>query len=388
MTARRAITSLILRMLRLAGPGRKPPLPDFVPARVAVMRYGGFGDVLAVTSLVRAIRKRWPDARIDFITDAASTLVLENNDDIDDVVVTPKLRLGANPRTILENIARVRDLSREPYDVAFITHHPIEFQLLALFFRAQYRVGFDINERGFDFPFTHAADVYTAPHPKAEAHLAGHFTQHYQKLLQAFTGDEAEIERPHVALADDELARARAFVEAKGIARNLVIVAPGGSVPVKLWPMDRFAEVVRRLRDRHDVSVMVMVGPDEAHHADLFAGLDERVLFDAGGNSFRENMAIVKLADAMIGNDTGLMHVAAAFGVPGVAIFGPTPAAVFGYAHLGHRILTADLPCVPCNELYCRLLPDRGHGAVAPCLDAIGPDGVMAAFDAATGPAA
>ena len=75
------------------------------------------------------------------------------------------------------------------------------------------------------------------------------------------------------------------------------------------------------------------------------------------------------------------MHVAGLFGVPGVSIFGPTPSTIFGYAHLGHRVLTADLPCVPCNAPTCRLLPDGGRETVPPCLEAIDVSRVQGALD-------
>ena len=84
----------------------------------------------------------------------------------------------------------------------------------------------------------------------------------------------------------------------------------------------------------------------------------------------------------MVGNDTGLMHVGAQFGVPAVALFGPTPPTIFGYAHLGHRILTADLPCIPCNAPHCRLLADGGARDTAPCMEAIAPARVIREMDA------
>lgn len=381
MTFRRLVTSAALRALRPFGPGRAPPQPDFAPRRIAVMRFGGFGDVLAVTSLTRALREDYPDATIDFYTDPASTVVLGNNPDIDNVVVAPKLRLGRRPATVRRAIAQVRQWTRRPYDLAFIAHHEFDILLLALLFRARYRVGFDINERGFDFAFTHSACTYTGDHPRIAEHFSRHFTVHYQQLLHAFQGRGRAVAEPRIAFADAEIARARAWLAERGVERDLVVIAPGGSTPTKLWPVADFAAVARGLLARGDVSVMVMVGPAEAGHERHFAGLQERFVFDAGGNSFRENMAIASLARAMVGNDTGLMHVAAAFGVPAVAIFGPTPATVFGYAHRGHRVLTADLPCVPCNAPLCRLLPDGGRVETAPCLLAIPPALVLTATE-------
>lgn len=373
MTLRRFLTTLVLKALRPFGPGRKPPMPDFKPGRIAVMRFGGFGDVLAVTSLTRALREDYPDATIDFYTDAASTVVLENNPDIDRVIVSPKLRLGWSPVVIAQNIARVRRWTRAPYDLAIIPHHEFGILLLALFFRARYRVGYDINERGFDFAFTHSSCTYTSAHPRITDHMARHFTAHQQELLHAFQGRARAIVGARVEISDAERTWAQAFLAEHDLGGDLVIVAPGGSTPTKLWPVSRFAEVARRLIEKHDVAVLVMVGPAEADHIEYFRDMPGRFLFDAGGNTFRQNMVLTAFARAMVGNDTGLMHVAAQFGVPAVALFGPTPSTVFGYAHRGHRILTADLPCIPCNAPLCALLADGGVTETAPCMEAITP---------------
>ena len=375
--SRRALTTAILKLLGFLGPGKRAPVRDFAPRRIAVMRFGGFGDVVAVTSLVRAIRVRWPEARIDFITDAASTTVLANNPDISDIVIGRKPALSLNPLRFSGPIRAMREWSRRPYDLAFFTHHDFANEFYPLFFRARYKVGFDIDDRGFDFAYSHSICVYTMGHEKGREHIRTHFTEYYQRLLHAFTGDAQKIEPPVIRIADDERAAARGFLDERGLARNLVVLAPGGADPIKIWPIERYADVARRLLADHDASVIVMLGPAEAHYAKHFDGMGKRFLFDAGGNSFRENIAITEQAAAMVSNDTGLMHVAAVLGVPAAAIFGPTPAAVFGYAHSGHRIVTADMDCVPCNDDACRLLPEGRKHELAPCLDAVTADRVV-----------
>jgi ADP-heptose:LPS heptosyltransferase len=373
---RRMLTSLILALLSLCGRRKLPPVPDFTPDRIAMMRFGGFGDVVAVTSLVRAVRKTWPDARIDFITDAASTTVTENNPDIDRVVVGPKPAMTWAPGAVIREIGKMRRWSQERYDLAFFMHHDIHNEFYPLFFRADYKVGFDIDDRGFDFAYTHSSCVYTIGHPKGPAHITTHFTLHYQHLLHAFTGRDHPVEQVVIGLTDAEISNARAFVAKHNLDRNLVVMAPGGADPIKIWPIERYAEVARHLLADHDASVMVMLGPAEAHLASCFSDINGRFLFDAGGNTFRENIAICTQASALASNDTGLMHVAAALRIPTAAIFGPTPSKVYGYADAGHTIIAADMACVPCNESACRLLPADSKTALAPCLDAITPERV------------
>lgn len=378
----RPVTSAILRSLRLFGPRRRQVEGEFTPGRIAVMRFGGFGDVLAVTGLVRALRNEYPDARIDFITDPASRLVLDGNRDIDELVIAPKPVQSKFPVSLFRGIREMRRWSAPPYDMAFLTHHEFGILFLSLFFRARFRIGFDINDRGFDFAFTHSTCTYTADHARIAEHLSEHFTAHYQKLFHAFLGEARPVEPPRIELGDDEVDRARGFLSDNGLDRNLIVIAAGGTSWEKRWPMDRYAAVARELTARFDVSVMVMLGPEDAGFEALFAGIEGRFYFDAGGNSFRENIAITAQASAVIGNDTGMTHVAAAFDVPGVTLFGPTPSRVFGYAHRGHRILTAPLPCVPCNTSFCRLLTGDDREKAVPCLDDIPLSDVLTTVEA------
>jgi hypothetical protein len=112
--------------------------------------------------------------------------------------------------------------------------------LFSLFFQAQFRVGYDINERGFDFAFTHSSCTYTGAHPRTSEHLSSHFTVHIQRLLHAFLGRERRIAAPRIAVSDTESARADAYLAEHGLGGGLLVVAPGGSTPTKLWPMERF----------------------------------------------------------------------------------------------------------------------------------------------------
>ena len=379
MTARKVITSLILTLLRLIGPGKKPPIGDFAPKRIAMLRFGGFGDMVAVTGLLRAARKTWPDAHIDFITDQASTTVMENNPDADRIIVGQKPGGGWSIGTVLRSFTDMRRWSRQSYDLAFFMHHDFANEFLPVFFRSRFKTGFDIDERGFDFAYTHSTCVYSPSHPKVDEHITTHFTSHYQRLLHAVTGRDHPLEMPVIQLSDAEISAAQRFVNDRGIDKRLVVIAPGGTDPIKIWPIERYADVARKLVTEHDASVMVMLGPAEAAYEIHFQDLGDRFVFDAGGNSFRENMAICGQASAMVCNDTGLMHVAAALGVPAAAIFGATPAAVFGYGNAGHDIITADLPCIPCNTWFCRLLPEERRGELPPCLDEVSADRVAGA---------
>jgi len=87
--------------------------------------------------------------------------------------------------------------------------------------------------------------------------------------------------------------------------------------------------------------------------------------------------AALKCCDALLTNDTGPMHLAAAVGTPVVAVFGPSDPRRYGPLGEGHRVLRVDLPCSPCNQV--RLPPARCRGHVPDCMDGIRVETVVAA---------
>lgn len=127
----------------------------------------------------------------------------------------------------------------------------------------------------------------------------------------------------------DDLALARPAVPSP--APGAVIVHPGAAFPARRWPPERFAEVARALsRDGH--RVVVTGGPDEqalAQKVAAGAGLPHDAVY-AGRTDLMTLAALVADAVLVICGDTGVGHLATAYGTPSVLLFGPTPPAHWG----------------------------------------------------------
>jgi ADP-heptose:LPS heptosyltransferase len=130
-----------------------------------------------------------------------------------------------------------------------------------------------------------------------------------------------------------------------GITASTVVLAPGcktGEMALKRWPW--FAELASRLPD------VAIVGTKD----DLFSAegrplaIPDHVRNYAGRLSLRQTAELLAGAGIVVGNDSGLSHLAAAVGVPTVMIFGPTPHIELGPMPPHVRILRAGLPCEPC----------------------------------------
>ena len=156
--------------------------------------------------------------------------------------------------------------------------------------------------------------------------------------------------------------------------------APGAEYgPAKCWPATHYAELARALHAAHSPPVLLLGSAKELALCESIAALAPgacRVL--AGKTSLHDAMALIAASRGVVSNDSGLMHVAAAFGVPQVAVFGSTspehtpplnPRAKVVW--LKHEI---GLECSPCFDRTCRF----GHTR---CLVEVAPTRVKSALD-------
>jgi ADP-heptose:LPS heptosyltransferase len=129
-----------------------------------------------------------------------------------------------------------------------------------------------------------------------------------------------------------------------GVPAGAVLVHPGAAQASRRWPAERWAEVARALsaQGRH---VVLTGGPDEqalGQRVAATAGLPgDRVL--AGRTDLTALAAVVAHAGLLLSSDTGVAHLATAFGTPSVVLFGPTPPALWGPPpeRARHRVLWA-----------------------------------------------
>ena len=198
--------------------------------------------------------------------------------------------------------------------------------------------------------------------------------------LDALDAPDALAARPALRFADAALAGA---TRGAGVAPGAYwAFAPGAEYgPAKCWPPEHYAALARSLFERHALPVLLLGSGKEAALCEQIAALAPgacRVL--AGQTSLIDAMALIAAARGVVSNDSGLMHVAAAFGVPQVAVFGSTSPEHTPPLNPRARVLwlkdELQLDCMPCFERSCRF----GHTR---CLTGVSAERVDAALAAA-----
>ncbi len=157
-------------------------------------------------------------------------------------------------------------------------------------------------------------------------------------------------------------------------ARPIVILCPGAEYgPAKRWPAAHFAEVARELSAQGRQVWLFGSAKDAAVAAEIVQ-LSGGVCRDfTGATTLAEAVDLMALAEAVVSNDSGLMHVAAALDKPLVALYGSSDPGFTPPLHAAAKILSLQLPCAPCFKRVCPL----GH---THCLTQLPPQRVLAAL--------
>jgi ADP-heptose:LPS heptosyltransferase len=153
-----------------------------------------------------------------------------------------------------------------------------------------------------------------------------------------------------VVLTDKDREYGRRQLGASGVADEAPIAMHPGGGTFRSWQAERFGALANRLTDHCGCSVVVMSGPGEEDVAETVrsAAKHERVRVLITEDYYAFQVA-VSHARAFIGNDTGPTHIAAACGVPTVAVFGSTSSTIFAPPGPHVRVVERKQPCTPCR---------------------------------------
>ena len=258
---------------------------------------------------------------------------------------------------------RIADELHGRFDAAYVLPNSMKAALIPFLARIPRRVGYHgegrygvLNER--------------LPNPEGRPPMVAFYS--------ALAGDSESLdERPRLQLSDAALA---AVTDAADVRRGRYwAFAPGAEYgPAKCWPASHYAELARSLHAAHGWPVLLLGSSKEVALCESIADsapLACRVL--AGKTSLHDAMALIAAARGVVSNDSGLMHVAAAFGVPQVAVFGSTSPEHTPPLNARARVLwlkhEIGLECSPCFDRVCRF----GHTR---CLVEIRPERVESAL--------
>ncbi|MBO4511179.1 MAG: lipopolysaccharide heptosyltransferase II, partial [Victivallales bacterium] len=192
--------------------------------------------------------------------------------------------------------------------------------------------------------------THTIPEwPRAKGAGDRHQLFYYLELVSSIVKLQPGISYP--ALKVDLQLAADFGISGKG----WLALAPGAAYgPAKQWPMEHFLELAKMQLAQGRRIVFVGTSKEAATTAQLCSQLPGSMDL-AGRTNLAQLMAVLSACEAVVANDSGAMHLAAALGTPGVAIFGSTDPVATGPIGAQWRLLVSDKSCRPCFKRTCPL---------------------------------
>jgi heptosyltransferase-3 len=321
------------------------------------------GDVLLTTPLIRAARQRWPEAAIDVLGFEGTLGMLQGNPDVRELIAIPS-RLG-----FVGGLRLVRRLRRR-FDLALVADVGDRAHIMGAV-AARTRAGILPAKNGSNWwKKALLSHVVTAVGDRGDVHVV----QEKLALLApwpAAAPSPALVVPPPAAPLPHELQTR--------LQSGYVVVHSPSMWPYKQWPAEHFRALVADLT-AGGRQVVLTRGPAK-HDAELVSSLlaatPSGLAIDAGLLDFQQLATLLREAALYIGPDTSISHLAAATGVPVIAIYGPTNPmrwSPWPGRHGKVIVLQSGLPCVPCGRAGC----EDHRRSRSDCLMDIPPERVVA----------
>jgi heptosyltransferase II len=307
--------------------------------RILIRGPNWVGDAVLAVPAMKAVRARFPDAEITLLVRPWVAGLFSAAPFVDEVWSETR------PSSLADWVRVTREIRNRRFDLALLLPNSFESALMMFAGGVPQRMGYATDAR--QWMLTDA--VTPPPEPLHQIH-------YYLDLVRALS---AEPDRPSIEIqaTDDERSTARRLLAAEGIAHDaaFLVLNPGAAYgSAKRWYEDHFAGAADVLARGFGLRVAIIGSEGERRIANQIC---ERMTTAAavlsGKTSLETLMGVLAESSLMITNDSGPMHIAAALGVPTVAIFGSTDESVTGPYGPRTRVVKHAVECSPCLLREC-----------------------------------
>ena len=290
--------------------------------------------------LIKALRRRYPDAKISWLVEPAAAPLLKNNSDIDELIIWPKaewkqLWKRRKYLTLLRELGLLRKrLKAKQFDLAIDLQGLLKSGVWAYLSGAARRIGLGSKEGSARF----MSEVITR---QGDDPRIG---SEYYHLAAGLGLDVAEFEM-EIALSEEDEAYAAKF-RATG---EYAVICPFTTRPQKHWVEARWALLAEQIMQQRGIPVIMLGGPADVDAAARIHTANGKIINLVGKSSLTQTASVIKQSSLLVGVDTGLTHMGIAFNVPTLALFGST----CPYSETTRdnaRVLYHKMDCSPCRR--------------------------------------
>ncbi|MEA3504067.1 MAG: glycosyltransferase family 9 protein [Bacteroidota bacterium] len=308
--------------------------------KILVVRFSSIGDIVLTTPVVRCLKRQLGDVEVHYLTKKQFLPVLQHNPYISKII------------TISKNVSEVADvLKKEDYSFIVDLHSNLRTMQVknrlrkpsASFKKLNFKKWLLVNTKINRMPDVHIVDRYF----EAVKSLG---------VVNDGEGLDYFIDKKDEAVINELPEK---------VKNNYVAIVIGGQHKTKLYPSDKIVA----LCDKLQMPVIILGGPEDESEGDwIVENSIKKDIYNACGKfSLNKSAALISFADVVVSNDTGLMHIAAAFKKKIVSIWGNTVPEFGMYPYLPKKrknysviIEEKGLSCRPCSKIGYKKCP-KGH---------------------------
>lgn len=303
--------------------------PAAAPKKILVMKFWEAGVLVLGAAYFRALRRRYPEAKIVFLTLDINSEICSMLGAADEIL---PLRISGGLLPLLYDLARaVPALRKEHFDLILDLEFLSRFSaVLSCFMAPSASVGFSSARywrgrlHGISVPFSekkHICDNYAAFFSALDIFPA---PEDYRELEWSVLGLEELVREPYIVVNFDK----------------------NSLIPERNWPEERLSELVFRLAGKAWKTVLIGSRPGSGETWSV--GVEDL----RGRLNFRQLAGLLKHARLFITQDSGPMHIAAAMNTPAVCLFGPESPLLYGPRNPRHTVIYKNPGCSPCVDVF------------------------------------
>ena len=299
--------------------------------KILIIHTAFIGDIVLSTPLIQKLKDLYPKSEIDYLTLPTNQSVLYNNPNLNEIILYDKKGKDKGIKGFLKVL---KILKQKKYDYAVIPHRFIKSILLAKLAKIPDIVGFDVA--------TGSSLLDKKVHYDMKKHEV-------ERLLN-LVGYEGKKIPVRIYPAKENFVKIEKMLTISGYTgkkeQKLILVAPGSQRPEKMWPIEKYREIIERLKKNKNYFIGI-AGSKSEKELPLNFEKDKNVIDFRGEISLVEFGALISKADVVVGNDSSPIHIASGFEKPFViGIFGP------GKRSLGFFPWTEKSNVIEDNEFY------------------------------------
>ncbi|MBN1437276.1 MAG: lipopolysaccharide heptosyltransferase II [Sedimentisphaerales bacterium] len=302
------------------------PIKDWPFRNILIVKPSSLGDVARCLDILQALRQRYPQAYISWLIRPDCAGILPAPPALNEKIIFDRKRLGKmfyNPFALKDFFKLVFKLRRSGFDLVLDFQDLFRSGFLSFCTKAPLRIGYANNREFAGRFYNHRVTVPEEPE---------HVVDSYWRIVEPLHVKPGEIQTTANSVINTDRSALKTLSQIPLEKQKYLALLIGGTEPAKQWPPESFAELADSVNKRYHIQVVLLgAGKAEAQAAEqLCQHAKNSVINLVGKTDMKQLVDLLLNAKLVLGNDSGPLHIAAAYKVPVIGLYGPTNPVVVG----------------------------------------------------------